>query len=77
MSQTASIVGRYCNVKYDSFSGTVFGNIDNLASISIDGENPVQGTQEKVGAVLQKVRMAMQHNTGQAMLNGKDLTSRP
>lgn len=74
MSQTASIVGRYRNTEYVSFNGILFGNIDNLGSISIDGENPVQGTQEKVNAVLEKVKKAIQFNTGRAMLAGKNLT---
>ncbi len=72
-AQTAIIYGKYRNVEHVSYNGVVFGREDLLSKITIDGESDIQGAQKVAGA-LDKVQRAIQLNTGNAMLTGKDLT---
>lgn len=73
LSEISSINGIYRHVAYDSCDRPIYQGIELINSITVDGECPIQGTEDKISGVFGKIQRAIRNGTGRATLNGKDL----
>lgn len=65
LCEEASIVAKYRPAIASSFEGIVLGDIDIMASITVDGDDHVtRGERTKVIEVFEKIRASVKEKTG-------------